>query len=760
MSADRPARSAPLARAALTLMCLVAPLEARGAPTETSTATATSPELGAEPDPSLDTRGLVARLEAEGRRFAEAKRLLARGRAAEALDRLGANTSALLADREHLLRGDALLALGRRDAALAAYKRAAEETTIDALRTRALRGEIATLGQSGRRAEQLVLLERLLKVKGVDRRPQIELERAEVLAQLGRAKDAVDAAWRLHLRQPGTKVAAQADALLERLAAKGAAVPEATAKVELARVQALVRQGQTKRAAQALDQLEKKTPELALEIGLERAELLRRDKRRVDEIAALEALQRRVEAEAAGPKPKLDAKRRDALLYEIAERLGKSRLAIDRTDEALAAFATMKALEPRKTRTVEALFLAAWIPYNKGRYAEAAEAFLSFAGEYPRWKRRPEALWFAGWNAYLAGDAGLVRRAFEQLVEQHPGSEMTLFAHYWGGRSKERAGDVAGAQLAYRSVIRIAPLSYQAAWAQHRLEKLGERVVLTAPASSERPATLDEVLVLLGRARPAGIDRAIALQRGGLEEDAMEELDALDGQLARVRDARGRVMIAELLAALGAHHQAFRFANQLVQRGADLLNGEPFAWRAWRLAFPKAFPEEVAVAAEAHGVDPLFILAIMRTESHFRPHVRSPVGARGLMQIMPDTARRIGAVDKAAKGHAARYQQPASNVWLGAWYLRKLLDRYGNQPALAAGAYNAGPGAMDRWLDAGRDVELDAFVERITYRETRLYVRRVLEAYQTYKRLEAQPELDLGWIVSRDVPLRDSTVAF
>jgi soluble lytic murein transglycosylase len=110
---------------------------------------------------------------------------------------------------------------------------------------------------------------------------------------------------------------------------------------------------------------------------------------------------------------------------------------------------------------------------------------------------------------------------------------------------------------------------------------------------------------------------------------------------------------------------------------------------------------------------------------------------------MPATARHIGQAAEAARAHAARYQTPESNVWLGTWYLNQLLERYDGQVVAAIGAYNGGPSAMDRWLEAFDGMPLDEFVERIPYRETRRYVRRVVETWSIYEQLYggAAPEL-------------------
>jgi len=703
---------------------------------------------------AADARALIAALELEGKIYAEARRALASGRPGETLRLLRVHdATSLLADREALLRGDALLALGQKPAAKDAYQLAHDQAKNEAVRQRAARGLVAALNQLGDRTGQLAAIDELLAIRGVARRPSLLLERAALLARMGRNKEAGDVAWRIMTEFPTQRVADEARDLLTQLKKKGVASPVSSGRMELSRIQRMTRSSEPSSALAPLDALEKsladaKDTETALldAIALERADVYQRTKNRTNEIATLTALSTK----------KLD----DANKLEVFDRLGRAYLAIGDTINATKWFDALKEAFPRKTRTVDAQFLSAWTMYNDGNFGPAAVAFLAHADDYRRWRRRPESLWFAGWSAYRAKDDALARRAFEQLLVDHPTSELALWAHYWGGRIKERTLDADGARQAYRNVIRVAPLSYQASWAASRLGKLGERVVIGAPNAPERTATLVEVLTLLGSTRPVLVDRGIALSRAGLESEAMEELDAANSELAKIKDTRGRVMIAEMLETLGAHFQAYRFATQITQTGADLVTGEPYAWRAWRLAYPKAFETEVKAAAEAHVIDPLLLLSIMRTESSFRPQVRSPVGARGLMQIMPATAKQIGKRAEGGRSHAGRYTEPASNVWLGAWYLKQLLDRYGGNIAMAAGAYNAGPGAMDRWIEAGKTMELDAFVETVNYRETRQYMRKVMETYQIYRRLDALSEADMTGVVASDLPRRENTVAF
>ena len=138
------------------------------------------------------------------------------------------------------------------------------------------------------------------------------------------------------------------------------------------------------------------------------------------------------------------------------------------------------------------------------------------------------------------------------------------------------------------------------------------------------------------------------------------------------------------------------------------------------------------------GLPPELVLAIARQESEFNHTVKSPVGARGLMQVMPDTARQMAGVIGETFELARLTRDAGYNARLGAAYLEGLRNRFGNSVALVAAGYNAGPGRSSRWLrDFGdlRDEGVDPvdWVEMIPFDETRNYVMRVAEALPIYR---------------------------
>jgi soluble lytic murein transglycosylase len=168
--------------------------------------------------------------------------------------------------------------------------------------------------------------------------------------------------------------------------------------------------------------------------------------------------------------------------------------------------------------------------------------------------------------------------------------------------------------------------------------------------------------------------------------------------------------------------------------------------RLWRIAYPAAFRAEVLRWSKAAGVPPDLLQALMREESALDPSVISQAGAVGLTQLMPTTAAAVARRLGMGAMSSQTLTDPGTNIRIGAAYLGELLARYGKQPALALAAYNAGGGAVGRWLEARGGLELDEFVEEIPIDETRGYVKRVLRSFAAYRLLssETDPEpLDL-----------------
>ena len=153
-------------------------------------------------------------------------------------------------------------------------------------------------------------------------------------------------------------------------------------------------------------------------------------------------------------------------------------------------------------------------------------------------------------------------------------------------------------------------------------------------------------------------------------------------------------------------------------------------WSDLLLRFPLPHRESIFANAQRYDLDPGLIYGVIRQESAFMEDARSAVGALGLMQLMPTTGKQTArALNIRYRGSQALLQSE-QNIRLGSAYLRKLMTRYNGSPVLTAAAYNAGPNRVTRWLPDDSDMEATLWTERIPFKETRNYVRRVL-AYAT-----------------------------
>ena len=301
------------------------------------------------------------------------------------------------------------------------------------------------------------------------------------------------------------------------------------------------------------------------------------------------------------------------------------------------------------------------------------------------------------------------------------GSESGREARYWLARANEQMGDRGAARSIYRALA--AGEDYYALLARDRLASgagLGRfegREYRGGPVPS-----LDSGASLLSD--PAG-RRAAALLRFGERRYAQAELERA---VARMWEDRAR------LAAWAPALSAWGFPDLTLRIGVRLgAAGE-------RSAYPAGFAAAIDNEARAHGLDAALVLALIRQESLFDTGAVSPAGARGLMQVMPETGRALAETGGWPEFATEQLDVPAVSLHFGAGYLDARLRQFeGFWPAVLA-SYNAGPEAVSVWWDfPERAIDPELWVDRIPYRETRDYVKKVLAQYATYRRLYDDP---------------------
>lgn len=158
-------------------------------------------------------------------------------------------------------------------------------------------------------------------------------------------------------------------------------------------------------------------------------------------------------------------------------------------------------------------------------------------------------------------------------------------------------------------------------------------------------------------------------------------------------------------------------------------------WHDLGLRFPTPYKQPVMKNADKNKIDPAWIYGIMRRESAFSEDVKSPVGAIGLMQIMPKTAKYIGKKIGVNKVSYSDLTKANNNIELGSAYLSYLNDKYKGHKVLATASYNAGPNRVDKWIPKTGSMPADQWIDSIPFTETRGYVKAVLEYTTIFKSL-------------------------
>jgi soluble lytic murein transglycosylase len=416
-------------------------------------------------------------------------------------------------------------------------------------------------------------------------------------------------------------------------------------------------------------------------------------------------------------------------------------------DEAVRLYGRIARDFPGHSFADDALFFAADLLARLGRGEEARDALATLVRDHPGGDYRREARFKLAWLARRAGDAdGAAAQLLAIEEEERDDPYEHARAAYWRARVLAAGGaeGAAAARAIWADLVARYPADYYGLLARARLAgDPGKAPALPAPALAPRPAALAEITWDPGALRDDPRFRAgVLLLRLGLAREAADELGAIDP--ARLREAAASspdavLLVADLLDRAGDHRAAHGLlrtrARAAFRRPPD---GENL--RAWRIAYPPAYRDEVGRWAPRAGVPVDLVQALMREESALDPRALSPVGAIGLTQLMLPTAQEVARKLRLGKVSRAGLTDPSLNIRLGSRYLGELIRRFDGSVALALAAYNAGGGAVRRWLEQRQGLELDEFVEEIPVEETRGYVKRVLRSYAAYRLLYGAPE--------------------
>ncbi|HEY2512622.1 MAG TPA: lytic transglycosylase domain-containing protein, partial [Polyangiaceae bacterium] len=236
------------------------------------------------------------------------------------------------------------------------------------------------------------------------------------------------------------------------------------------------------------------------------------------------------------------------------------------------------------------------------------------------------------------------------------------------------------------------------------------------------PGEPEDAAAPLSVALPSPVD---ILHRVGHDADAENELHEREAAVAAAAQGRSVEALCDAYGLLGRAKRRYQVAQQIPAALLALAPTPKTHW-AWSCAFPTPYEDEVSASAKENDVPTPLVYGVMRQESGFDPDVVSPARAVGLLQLLPETARALEKRDNDPDDDEDGLTSPPKNIALGARYLHDLVGRFHGVFPLALAAYNGGPDSVSRWLSRPKGLDLDLFVERIPYAETRAYVVRVM----------------------------------
>jgi len=413
------------------------------------------------------------------------------------------------------------------------------------------------------------------------------------------------------------------------------------------------------------------------------------------------------------------------------------------------AFSILRALLENHTDTEEAQrtsFIMGRILLEQGNLFEAVEQFRRTRFLFPKTAVEAEAGWWEGWCLYLLGEYGACARHLREGVARGlwPEGVEKSRALYWEARCLEKSGDPEAGRALYKAILRDGSADYYAILAESRLR--GGPLVLGFDGSPDPRILLSLSAPQLSCRVPDPV--LPVLIDVGLVRDAAERLDWLRLRPG-LRDLPAEHWI-ESYAWAGAYSSALRIALPLwsplrlaeLQEKPDFLGQIPALVRHG--VYPLAYWELVRDRCLERRLDPFLVLGLMKQESLFVPDIASPAGAVGLMQIMPATGSRVARDLGLAGFRTALLEDPEVNLRIGTAYLSGLVERFRACWPWVLAAYNAGPEAVERWKAAMPEAEQDEFVEGISYKETRIYVRKVLEGWFWYRKLYGDSRIVTG----------------
>lgn len=337
---------------------------------------------------------------------------------------------------------------------------------------------------------------------------------------------------------------------------------------------------------------------------------------------------------------------------------------------------------------------------------------------YPNSDYAPESVWNLFWDKYLKKDYKAAKELAYQHLRRFKDVKSTPRIAFWLAKTEMKLNQISEANNILSRLIAKYPDDYYGIRADFILNKKGNfwevssDGILPKEKEVEFPITLSDIDIkdtkLINSLFKMG-DYDIWLN-ANFDNDIVESWF----ELRRERYALSATLARDAI--------------------KEMTVKPPIISSAYKLAYPLHYVDEINTAGQKLNLSPYYLISIIKEESHFNPQAKSSTNAMGLMQVMPVTANYMASKLYIPLYSLSNLNDVKINILLGSNYLKYLNERFKNYLLMTA-AYNAGEGAVSRWIKTYSIADYDEFVENIPYDETKNYVRRVFRTYHLYNKI-------------------------
>jgi soluble lytic murein transglycosylase len=429
----------------------------------------------------------------------------------------------------------------------------------------------------------------------------------------------------------------------------------------------------------------------------------------------------------------------DSLYY-----LGRSLTNLDSYSEAINTYKKLLEKFPQSNYGDDSLYRCGRIAYISDDWQNAAFYFQRLIDEYPSGDKLPDGYWELGWIQYRLEEFDSAAITFEKMAAKFSGGALEEKGLFWQAKCFLKLNKETEAMKLFEKTFSRDPLSYYGFASAEILKKAGSAVKMpnfNKNLNPQNPGISEIIPEIYNELIPhevtdskdaTHINKAKELLFIKFYNSAAAEIAVSKDETDTNPDKL--LEISTLYLFSKDYENSIGIVQKNYSKLSSSLTGNKKDYYYY-LFYPYAYKDLVLQYCTEYNVEPDFLLAIIREESRFKADAGSHAGAQGLMQIMPATGKTIAGQIGISNFSESMLHDPETSITMGSYYISRMLSNFENNKYYALGAYNGGPNAMQRWISKYGSLDIDEFIESLTYDETKNYIKKVMTSYFVYNLL-------------------------